>query len=421
MPQTFNHLRLGAIRAAAVLAILAALACATACSSAPPAPPSPPKVTVPPPPPAPSATESARSKDLTAAASYLAGLAGVPGSPQSAMQDRPEWKRFAKEMGELRAIQTDRRMSKVKPWAETNLAGARKGAESVLYPFGGPDAVYPVALFPGAKTYVLVGLESCGKEIDLGTLSAQETVRVLDEILELVRPFYKESYFITKDMQAELHGRGVFPVLMLFLAGEGASLVDASPATLEPSGKLVRLPVGSTIPKGSVRGLAIDFVKSPKAPVQTLLYFSQDLGDGGLAKHPEFVAFLQSQPYPVTFLKAASYLMWNRDFSTLRSLVLDRSLAVLEDDSGVPFRYFKADIWEVKLFGRYINPVDSFKNSHQPELTRAYGDAGAVPALEFGMGYHRQPARCNLQLALRRAPSQAGAQAAATKTNSRSS
>lgn len=410
MPADFDHRMFGLVRATTLLAMFVALPCAFAFTSAPPAAPPPapaPRVEAPPPSPSPASPESARAKALTATARYLAGLPGGQGSRWSAMEERPEWRRFAKEMDELRALQGDRRMSKVKPWAEENLAGARKDTESVLYPFGGPDVVYPLALFPDAKTYVLVGLESCGKELDLGPLSPQENARVLDDILNLVRPFYQESYFITKDMEAELHSRGVLPVLMLFLAGEGASLVEASPATLDPTGKLVRLPAGSAVPKGSARGLAIDFVKSPQGPVQTLIYFSQDLGDKGLAKRPEFVTFLKSQPRPATFLKAASYLLWNHDFSTLRSLVLEESLVVLEDDSGIPYRYFKADTWEVRLFGCYVDPVETFKRNHQPELTKAYGSEGKVPALQFGMGYNRKPARCNLQLALRRAPPQA--------------
>ena len=408
MPDDFEHWRLGMGRATAALAMLTALACAFACTSAPPpAPPPPPapRVKIPPLPPPPASPDSARSKDLTAAARYLAGLSGGPGSRLSAMEERAEWKRFAKEMDGLRALQADRRMSKMKPWANVNLADARKGTESVIYPFGGPDTVYPVALFPDAKTYVLVGLESCGRELDICTLPPQETAHMLEDILKLVRPFYQGSYFITKDMQADLHRRGVFPVLMLFLAGEGASLVEVSPATLDQMGKLERLSPGSTVPRGSVRGLAIDFVKSPQAPIQTLVYFAQDLSNEGLARRSDFMAFLKSQSRPATFLKAASYLLWDRDFSTLRSLVLDRSLVVLEDDSGIPYRYFRTDTWEVKLFGRYIGPVETFKKNRQPELMRAYGNVGAVPVLRFGMGYNRQPTRCNLQLALRRVPS----------------
>lgn len=412
-----------AVRAASTLALVMTLACGVACTSSPapppPTPPPPQAVQAPPGPPA-APTESARSKQLTAEARWLAGLPGEPGAPVTAMEASPDWKKFAKEMDDLRSIQETKRMAKLKPWADVTLADARRVSESLLYPFGGPDAVYPTTLFPAAKTYVLVGLESCGKEIDPRSLSPKEVAQLLDYVLPLVKPFYQASYFITKDMEAELHGMGVCPVLMLFLAGQGASIVEVCPATLDESGKLSRLAPGTAIPKGSVRGLAVDFVSAPGAPVRTILYFSQNLADDGLAKHPEFVTFLGAQPKPSTYLKAASYLLWNRDFKTLRDLLLDKSLAVLEDDSGVPYRYFKSDVWDVKLFGHYVEPVNPFQRSRQADLAKAYEDPRSIRTLDFGLGYHRQPARCNLQFAIRKSvlqpPAQPPAQPAASSS-----
>jgi len=103
-----------------------------------------------------------------------------------------------------------------------------------------------------------------------------------------------------------------------------------------------------------------------------------------------------------TFIKAGSYLLHWEDFSTLRSLILDRSLFVLEDDTAVPYRFFKRGGWDVTLFGRYTTPVKDFTNVEQMDLRAAYEDpSGSVKPLPFHFGYRWRTQVDNLLLAKR--------------------
>ena len=80
----------------------------------------------------------------------------------------------------------------------------------------------------------------------------------------------------------------------------------------------------------------------PDRDPQTVVYFRAQAEDAAIGKRPGVLAFLkQDAPYP-TFLKSASYLLHGGDFSIVRQIVLTHSRLVLEDDSGIPLRFFKA-------------------------------------------------------------------------------
>ena len=88
----------------------------------------------------------------------------------------------------------------------------------------------------------------------------------------------------------------------------------------------------------------------------------------------------------VTYLKAASYLLYEDYFSIIRNGILDNSGAVVEDDSGVPFKYFKPSLWDVVPFGNYTGPIGLFHEHYQPDLTEYYKKSSHEP-LPFGSGY----------------------------------
>jgi len=69
----------------------------------------------------------------------------------------------------------------------------------------------------------------------------------------------------------------------------------------------------------------------------------------------------------------------HKNFSTIRGLVLAKSAAVLQDDSGIPYRYFDAANWRVQLYGNYEKPYGSFAWLEQPDLRKAYATLPTKP------------------------------------------
>jgi hypothetical protein len=87
-------------------------------------------------------------------------------------------------------------------------------------------------------------------------------------------------------------------------------------------------------------------------------------------------------------------------FDTTRQFLLNDCAAILQDDSGIPMRYFPADDWDIRLFGDYRGPIATFKQFPQPELDQL--KAVQKPAgLPFGVGYRWHAGESSLILAVK--------------------
>ncbi len=149
---------------------------------------------------------------------------------------------------------------------------------------------------------------------------------------------------------------------------------------------------------GAANGVKIVFAKGD-GPPRTLYYFSTDLSDGGLKKSG-FLQFCDGLGTGDSLLKSASYLMHSNAFTKVREFVLSKSVAVVQDDSGIPVRYFDAKDWELHPFGNYLGPISIFPGRAQAGMKELFRKGRAEP-LDFGIGYRWRPRESNLLLALR--------------------
>jgi hypothetical protein len=190
------------------------------------------------------------------------------------------------------------------------------------------------------------------------------------------------------------------PVLYLFLARTGHRLLESTAICLDPAGQVQ--PAGAGAPEGHVPGVRIVFQGDEGRAPQTLYYFSVDLEAGPIAKKPGFFQFMNALPAPNAYLKAASFILHDTRFAATRDYLLSRSQAILQDDSGVPFRWFKKGAWDVTFFGIYEPAVwiEHFEWVTQEDL-KAAAAAGPLEPLPFKTGYSK-PGRSNLMLAIAR-------------------
>ena len=134
---------------------------------------------------------------------------------------------------------------------------------------------------------------------------------------------------------------------------------------------------------------------------RTLTYLACNLQNARLQRKPTTVKYLNDLPPAATLVKSASYLMHKPYFSNVRNLILAKSTVVVEDDSGIPYRYFNQSAWDVRLFGNYSDPIALFKNWRQDDLKVAFETQSAKQPLDFGIGY-RHGGESNLLVAARR-------------------
>jgi hypothetical protein len=264
----------------------------------------------------------------------------------------------------------------------------------VFYPFSGPDFLYVNAFFPQARQYVLVGLESAGRLPALDPVEAPRRARYLARTRAWLSTSLECSFFRTRDMQTELKEEGVLPLLLVFLARAGGTVEDITPVQVDSRGRVVPRGQGPS----AVAGVRIDYTTGGEK--RSLLYFKADLSNEGMGLRPGFRRYLASLGAPLTYLKAASYLLHYPHFSLTRKAILTHSKAVLQDDSGIPYHFFVEAGWQVQIYGHYTAPIALFSERYQADLRQAYLSGRARP-LGFGIGYHIQEKDSNLLLARR--------------------
>jgi hypothetical protein len=105
-------------------------------------------------------TQEGREADDTAR--FLAGMRGKPGSPYLELEKDPVWLRHQESLDELWSKFELLRHTGLKEFGEKELAGKQIEESVLFYPFGGPDALTPLTLFPRNSRYVLAALEPPG-------------------------------------------------------------------------------------------------------------------------------------------------------------------------------------------------------------------------------------------------------------------
>jgi len=337
-------------------------------------------------------------------------ISGLPCStePLKTLQESAEWINFSETLGKNWADLETKRLEPMKNWAVAEMAEANAATRVLFYPFGGPDFLTAFLLFPHADAYVLLGLEFVGKLPDFAKALPQQVGNYTGNLTAALSDFFHKSYFITKNMNATLTDDkvdGVLPVICFFLEKTGHKIVGINRSELLAKGELLEADIA--VPRKRFRrpyGVRIDFVTSGSDRVRTVHYFSCDLVDDVFREDSPFYLYLDNLSFETTFIKSASYLMHYREFSNIRNIILAKSRFVLEDDTGIPYRYFPAKDWEAQLYGEYIKPVSDFAGVEQKDLKEAYADPARVKKLPFHLGYHWGTSKDSILYFKRKAP-----------------
>ncbi|MEO6739314.1 MAG: hypothetical protein ABIP20_03620 [Chthoniobacteraceae bacterium] len=327
-------------------------------------------------------------------------LAGLPpsGDALRAFVLVPAWKEHAEELAKAWDESERDRMTKVRQWAPTALGGVCTGNSPVFYFFSGADFLYPHALFPNAKSYVMCAREPVGSQPDPTRIESGELPFALATFRKSLSTLLDFSYFITTDLRRDVDQRhipGILPVLELILAREGNQVIETMPVRCDGKGTLTMGSKG----RGGSPGVRIRFRKGEQ-PEQALYYFYGDISNEGLKTHGGVLRFCESLGRGRSMLKAASFLPHEGGFSRINEWILGNSNAVLQDTSGIPFGAFPKDRWRLRFWGRNAEPIEIFKKYAEPDLQAAV-DAGSPLRIPFGFGYQYDAAKSLLILAER--------------------
>jgi hypothetical protein len=256
--------------------------------------------------------------------------------------------------------------------------------------------------FPENPTYVMVGLEPAGTLPAASQLGRKDLEQYLTSIRETVASELSRSFFVTRQMDRQFRGQvtdGLFLPILELLVRSNHTILGFRYVRLDDAGQIIERRADYKAPgKIGNKGVEIDFRRDDDGSVHKLLYFSVNLSNTSLRENQPFLAFLADLKGAATLLKATSYMLHKKEFSTIRDRLVSISSAVLQDDSGIPYRFFTAAPWTVQLYGAYDRPYGSLRWFEQPDLRKAYLSSGPKP-LHFRIGYGYSKVPSNLLFA----------------------
>jgi len=341
-------------------------------------------------------------------ARFMAGLPGKIGSPYLARENLPAWRTHQDKMGLAWQKTMTNRLQKFADWSAAERKNHNIPDRVVLYPFSGPDTPSMLALYPNAPLYVMAGLERPGLFPNYLQWNDQALSLALMHIDRALSDLFVRSYFITSHMLKHLQegqAEGTVPLMSLFLVMQGYEIINVFDLEYTPEGKFRQIPFGQLDRRAPVLFARIVFRRSPdragSSREQSILYFRANLADEKATLNPAIMQFLSRLPPANCFLKSAAYMLHSPNFNVVRTTLLDRCQALLQDDSGIALKFFAPEKWKLKIYGSYARPIASFSGwTYQADLASLYQSQSATP-LPFNMGYHWQDGAQNLMLALR--------------------
>jgi hypothetical protein len=345
------------------------------------------------------------SREADDVARFLAGVKGTEGSPFGELETSDAWKHHRDVLDGAWKGTDERLIQGLRAFQRQELDRAPLREANVFYPFAGPDVLTPLTLFPQSPSYVLVALEPAGTLPTLAQIRKKNLTEYLGAMRQTMSSLLDRSFFVTREMDRQFRGQvtdGLLVPILHLLVRTHHTVLGFRYVRLDDTGKLIDRDANYNTP-GVIGNKAteIEFRSDDDQSLHRLIYLSVNLSNTRLKIDPQFVAYTRTLKGSVSLFKATSYMVHKDEFSMIRDLVLEISHAVLQDDSGIPYRFFTPEGWKVQLYGDYNRPYGSFKWLMQPDLRAAFHEPGVKPLpVRIGYGFGAIPS--NLLLAERR-------------------
>lgn len=247
--------------------------------------------------------------------------------------------------------------------------------KTVVYPFGGADLLTVLSIFPDVHELTSLSLEAGGDPRPFRNLGDKK----LKRSLEIHRRFLDKLVTVNHSRTLDLGQLKLDPLpSQIVFALVGLSTQGYEPTRLryfrvEPDGSLHYLnaddiaagdkEIGKA--KGTRKYLRsaelfgnfeLTFRKSgagPDAVDQVYRHISANLDNEHLAADPRVLRHLEAKGQVTAMTKAASYLLWWRNFDTIRNYLLGHMVWMVSDSTGIPPNYLDPAVFEIETYGKF--------------------------------------------------------------------
>lgn len=233
--------------------------------------------------------------------------------------------------------------------------------DTILYPFGGGDVVFPFSFFPDFHQLIIIGLEPVGKEFSL---------KSKEGIISNMAYFLSHGNFVTRDME-QFASSGMTTVILIQLRKLGATNIEyvISPSMVEFKCKL--------------NGIE-----------RKITYIKMNLDDKNYAAWAPL--FDKYKKYTL-FMKSASFVPQQPGFEKIKIALISGARVILQDDTGVAYADLLEAKFNVDLCGSYClrYTIRGLEHFFQEDLKEAYTLANPE-LLPFAIGYRSETVPGNI-------------------------
>jgi hypothetical protein len=286
-----------------------------------------------------------------------------------------------------------KRLSAMKKWGSEEFKVPNSKTKVVFYPFSGPDYLTANAFFPNADTYIMLGLEPVGKLPDLEKFNGSDAEDYANDFKKSLGDIFDKSYFITRKMLNDFQSQkvnGLLPVLSFFIQKSGSPILDIKYLVRYQQDSIGEVDYDFKSADHKPFGVHVTFLKDGKQ--KSAYYFKYDVSNKLFNDTVVFYKFINEHTQScITYIKSASYLLHANFMSNMRALILNNSMAIVQDDTGIPFNYFERENnFDIQLYGQYTKPVSDFPylKLQKPLQDAFHRDSAKVKTMPFHLGYH---------------------------------
>lgn len=280
---------------------------------------------------------------------------------------------------------TDTTLAPMVKWATEKDIISQNDTGTCFYPFSGPDYLFADQFFPNCSNYIMLGLERLGSLSDVLKLNDANLKSYLDAMRQSQRYLLKSGYFVTSHMSQDFSKailNGNIHLMMYFLIRTGHLIRKIEFGGITSNGEF------KVNAQGYFRGLKITAIRNGDQREKSIYYFSFDAADYKIKPKPEFQKFVAGFGQLCTYIKSASYIPAHKNFSIIRTIVLNQSSKILQDDTGVPYKQLDQSKYDVQLWGTYTKTIKDLSWGYDPELRKALEASGNNQPLPFRISYN---------------------------------
>jgi len=280
---------------------------------------------------------------------------------------------------------------------------------TVVYPAGGGDLLSALTTYPDAKDITTMSLEHAGDPRRLRTLkdtallaTSLELIRSTSSGLLLMNDSMTES--LMKGQRGELPGQLSF--FLIALAVNGYEPVSLRYFRIESNGQLTYLSQSEIAafenkkanllhaswvsPDFSEAFSNAELVFAPRGSTDPSTYrvhrhIAANLADAHLS-NSGLMKYLEGKGRIAAMTKAASYLLWREDFSTMRNYLLSHMEIMVSDSTGIPPAYAKKAGFVQETYGTYEKPFLKVAGKNDEDFRQLWNSEPKRP-LPFRYGY----------------------------------